>query len=88
MFFRNSKQTGIFPEQKGLGREGAIPCHVASKNKKGNSLVSFVLEGVTDRGRQKGPPHFSRAKKGFRIKKGNRSIKGKAGSLKGGWVNN
>ena len=84
MFFRNSKQTGIFPEQKGLGREGAIPCHVASKNKKGNSLVSFVLEGVTDRGRQKGSPHFCRAKKGFRIKKGESEHKGESWQFKRG----
>ena len=54
--FGKSRQAGLFRSTTGLRREGAIPCHVANKNTIGNSRGPFVLEGVTDRGRQKGPP--------------------------------
>ena len=66
---------GFFSFLRGLRRECAIPCHVASENKKGE--FSFILEGVKAQGRQKGPHRFCRAKeKGFHNKRG-RSIKGK-----------
>ena len=63
VFWGSKNNRYFFWSKTGLRREGAIPCHVASKNIKGNSCVPFVLEGVTDQGRQKGPSRFRRAKK-------------------------
>jgi hypothetical protein len=54
------KTKGFFSFLRGLRRECAIPCHVASENKKGE--FSFILEGVKARGRQMGPHRFCRAK--------------------------
>ena len=71
VFFGKSKQKGSFSVLRGLGREGAIPCQVARKNKKGDSFVSFILEGVKAQVRQKGPPHLCRAKqRSSRTKRG------------------
>ena len=63
VIFGKSKQPGFFWSTTGLRREGAILCHVASKNTKGNSCGPFILEGVTDRGRQKRPPRVLQGKK-------------------------
>ena len=66
VFLGSKNNRYFFWSKTGLRREGAIPCHVASKNIKGNSCVPFVLEGVTDQGHL---GFAGRTKKGFRKNK-------------------